>query len=70
MGTAYLETTKNVYKAAVEKPDVGLCCHNKYHVLMLNQPLAVCAKNTAALAALNREDISGSNRFYDAGGCC
>lgn len=24
--TSYLETTKNVYKAAAEKPDVGLCC--------------------------------------------
>jgi SAM-dependent methyltransferase len=26
MDLAYLETTKNVYKAAAEKPDVGLCC--------------------------------------------
>lgn len=26
MSTSYLETTKNVYKAAAEKPDVGLCC--------------------------------------------
>ena len=26
MSISYLETTKNVYKAAAEKPDVGLCC--------------------------------------------
>jgi SAM-dependent methyltransferase len=26
MSTSYLETTKNVYKAAAETPDVGLCC--------------------------------------------
>jgi SAM-dependent methyltransferase len=26
MSTSYLETTKNVYREAAEKPDVGLCC--------------------------------------------
>ena len=26
MSTAYLETTKNVYKDAAENPNVGLCC--------------------------------------------
>lgn len=26
MSTAYLETTKNVYKEAAENPQVGLCC--------------------------------------------
>ena len=26
MSTAYLETTKNVYKEAAEKPQIGLCC--------------------------------------------
>lgn len=26
MSTAYLENNRNVYKAAAEKPDIGLCC--------------------------------------------
>jgi hypothetical protein len=45
---------------------------NKGHILMPNQPLAVCDKTAAALAALKREDIfiSGSTWFYDGGGCC
>ena len=42
------------------------------HVLMPNQPLAICEKTAAALAALNRPDIfiSESTFFYDGGGCC
>jgi SAM-dependent methyltransferase len=45
---------------------------NKGHVLIPNQPLAVCDKTAGALAALNRNDIfiSGSTYFYDGGGCC
>ena len=44
----------------------------KGHVLMPNQPLAVCDKTAGALAALKREDIfiSNSTFFYDGGGCC
>jgi SAM-dependent methyltransferase len=42
------------------------------HVLLRNQPLAVCDKTAAALAALQRDDIhlSASTCFYDGGGCC
>jgi SAM-dependent methyltransferase len=45
---------------------------NKGHVLLPNQPLAVCDKTAGALAALGRDDIyiSGSTYFYDGGGCC
>jgi SAM-dependent methyltransferase len=45
---------------------------NKGHVLLPNQPLAVCDKTAGALAALKKEDIfiSGSTYFYDGGGCC
>jgi SAM-dependent methyltransferase len=45
---------------------------NKGHVLMPNQPLAVCDKTAGALASLKREDIfiSDSTWFYDGGGCC
>jgi SAM-dependent methyltransferase len=44
----------------------------KGHVLLPNQPLAVCDKTGGALASLNRDDIfiSESTYFYDGGGCC
>lgn len=44
----------------------------KGHVLMPNQPLAVCDKTAANLQALERNDIfiSPSTWFYDGGGCC
>lgn len=42
------------------------------HVLLPNQPLAICDKTAGALSALEREDlfISESTYFYDGGGCC
>jgi SAM-dependent methyltransferase len=45
---------------------------HKGHVLLQNQPLAVCDKTTGALAKLSSDDIftSGSTYFYDGGGCC
>lgn len=45
---------------------------DKGHVLLPNQPLAVCDKTAGALAALRRNDIfiSESTWFYDGGGCC
>lgn len=44
----------------------------KGHVLMQNQPMAVCDKTAAALTSLGRDDlfISASTYFYDGGGCC
>ncbi|MBA3674332.1 MAG: arsenosugar biosynthesis arsenite methyltransferase ArsM [Chitinophagaceae bacterium] len=44
----------------------------KGHVLIPNQPLAVCDKTAGALESLGRNDIfiSGSTFFYDGGGCC
>jgi len=44
----------------------------KGHVLLPNQPLAVCDKTAAALSNLGRKDIfiSASTFFYDGGGCC
>lgn len=44
----------------------------KGHVLMQNQPLAVCDKTAGALSDLKRNDIfiSESTWFYDGGGCC
>ena len=45
---------------------------NAGHVLMPNQPLAICDKTAGALTALGRDDIyiSESTYFYDGGGCC
>jgi SAM-dependent methyltransferase len=45
---------------------------NKGHLLLPNQPLAVCDKTAGALASLKREDIfiSEPTWFYDGGGCC
>lgn len=42
------------------------------HVLVKNQPLAICDKTAKALANLNRNDIyiSESTFHYDGGGCC
>ncbi len=44
----------------------------KGHVLLKNQPLAICDKTAAALVALGRDDIyiSESTFHYDGGGCC
>ncbi|WP_418512318.1 arsenosugar biosynthesis arsenite methyltransferase ArsM [Corallibacter sp.] len=45
---------------------------NAGHILLKNQPLAVCDKTASALASLNRNDIfiSKSTYHYDGGGCC
>ncbi len=42
------------------------------HILMPNQPIAVCDKTASALSKLNREDIyiSESTFHYSGGGCC
>uniref|UniRef100_UPI004047EDCD arsenosugar biosynthesis arsenite methyltransferase ArsM n=1 Tax=Flavobacterium sp. TaxID=239 RepID=UPI004047EDCD len=44
----------------------------KGHVLLKNQPLAMCDKTAAALASLDRKDIyiSESTFHYNGGGCC
>lgn len=44
----------------------------KGHLMILNQPLAVCDKTAGDLERLNRDDIfiSSSTFHYDGGGCC
>ncbi|SRX74412.1 arsenosugar biosynthesis arsenite methyltransferase ArsM [Aequorivita antarctica] len=44
----------------------------KGHVLLKNQPLAICDKTAKAIASLGRDDIfiSESTFHYDGGGCC
>ena len=59
-------------KAAIYYGQEELFDDEKGHVLLPNQPLAVCDKTASALANLKRSDIylSNSTFFYDGGGCC
>lgn len=59
-------------KAAIYYGNDDFVDDNNGHILLKNQPLAVCDKTAAALAALNRDDIfiSGSTWHYNGGGCC
>ena len=59
-------------KTAIYYGDSEYFDDHKGHILMPNQPLAVCDKTGGSLAALNRDDIfiSGSTWFYNGGGCC
>lgn len=59
-------------KAAIYFGDEPYFDDKKGHILMPNQPLAICDKTAAALGALNRNDIyiSPSTFHYDGGGCC
>ena len=59
-------------KAAIYFGDEPYFDDKKGHILLQNQPLAICDKTAAALASLNRNDIfiSASTFHYDGGGCC
>ena len=59
-------------KAAIYFGDDDFIDDNKGHMLLKNQPLAICDKTAAALASLGRNDIyiSKSTYHYDGGGCC
>ena len=59
-------------KSAIYYGNEELFDDEKGHVLLPNQPLAVCDKTAGALGALGHNDIyiSDSTYFYDGGGCC
>jgi len=59
-------------KTAIYFGDDQLFDDNAGHILIQNQPLAVCDKTAGALSSLNRNDIfiSESTYHYDGGGCC
>ncbi len=59
-------------KTAIYFGDQEYFDDHKGHVLMPNQPLAVCDKTAGNLAELGHENIfiSESTYFYDGGGCC
>lgn len=59
-------------KAAIYYGEADYFDDNAGHVLMKNQPLAICDKTANALKNLERDDIfiSESTFHYDGGGCC
>ena len=59
-------------KAAIYYGKEDFFDDKKGHILMKNQPLAVCDKTALAIANLNRNDIfiSESTFHYNGGGCC
>jgi SAM-dependent methyltransferase len=59
-------------KAAIYFGEDVVFDDEKGHILLKNQPLAICDKTAGALAALKRDDIfiSESTFYYDGGGCC
>ncbi len=59
-------------KAAIYFGDEDYFDDNAGHILLKNQPLAICDKTAAALQSLGRNDIfiSPSTFHYDGGGCC
>lgn len=59
-------------KAAIYYGDMPFFDDEKGHILLKNQPLAICDKTAKALSDLGRDDIfiSESTFHYDGGGCC
>ncbi len=59
-------------KAAIYFGDHEVFDDQKGHILLKNQPLAICDKTAGALASLHRDAsfISESTFHYDGGGCC
>ncbi|PQB03524.1 arsenosugar biosynthesis arsenite methyltransferase ArsM [Aureitalea marina] len=59
-------------KAAIYFGDQEYLDDKKGHILLKNQPIAICDKTAANLADLGRDDIfiSPSTYHYDGGGCC
>jgi SAM-dependent methyltransferase len=59
-------------KAAIYYGDQEYFDDQKGHVLIQNQPLAVCDKTAGALKSADSKEIliTESTWFYDGGGCC
>ena len=59
-------------KAAIYYGEDDYFDDKKGHILLKNQPLAICDKTAGVLESLGRDDIfiSASTYHYDGGGCC
>jgi SAM-dependent methyltransferase len=69
MSTAYLETTKNVYKAAAEKPDIGLCCTTTpmWQLPGLDMPVIMQQMNYGCGSTVNPRDLVNNPRVLYVG---
>jgi len=69
MSTAYLETTRNVYKAAAEKPDVGLCCTTTpvWQLPGLDVPVIMQQMNYGCGSTVNPGDLVNSPKILYVG---
>ena len=59
MTTGYLETARNVYKEAAEKPDIGLCCTTTpiWQLPDLDMPLIMQQMNYGCGSTVNPRDL-------------
>ena len=69
MDLTYLETTKNVYKAAAEKPDVGLCCTTTpvWQLPGLDMPLIMQQMNYGCGSTVNPRDLVNNPKILYVG---
>ena len=63
---AYLETTKDIYKAAAETPDVGLCCTTTpvWQLPGLDIPSIMLEMNYGCGSTVNPRDLVNNPKYY------
>lgn len=69
MNTGYLETTKNVYKAAAETPDIGLCCTTTpvWQLPGLDMPVIMQQMNYGCGSTVNPRDLVNNPKILYVG---
>ncbi len=69
MSTTYLETTRNVYKEAAEKPDVGLCCTTTpiWQLPGLDMPVIMQQMNYGCGSTVNPRDLVNNPKILYVG---
>ena len=69
MSTAYLESTRNVYKEAAENPQKGLCCTTTpvWQLPGLNMPLKMLEMNYGCGSTVNPRDLVNNPKILYVG---
>ena len=69
MNTSYLETTRNVYREAAEKPDIGLCCTTTpvWQLPGLNVPVIMQQMNYGCGSTVNPRDLVNNPKILYVG---
>ncbi|MGA9649812.1 arsenosugar biosynthesis arsenite methyltransferase ArsM [Pedobacter sp.] len=69
MSTAYLETTKNIYKEAAENPQIGLCCTTTpiWQLPGLNIPKRMQEMNYGCGSTVNPRDLANNPKVLYVG---